>query len=369
MSGPPAAALKRFEDRYKKTYGADSLMRVSDIPDYHVLPTGSLALDYALGIGGLPEGRIIEYYGPPGIGKTTMAILNMIAAQHQYPDKMVAFFDVEHTFDKNLAVAFGLDPERCYWFESDDAEEVADKVRMVTGNEDQLFSVATLDSIGSMISRAEMEKKADEESVGRVPKIVTRMMKQSNSLCPRNRVTLILINQMRAAIGSYGADTDTPGGWSLKFETTIKVKFKRTATKEFIVKRGEDSFKVGHEVAALVERNKVGPQKRTAVIGLITVPSEEYGPPGIDAPTEAWTLGKMFGVIAQSGAYYTFPDGERIHTEAKAKVYLQEHPEVVGMVREGVLSALKDDAVEPVETEEAEEVKDGVASKFAGAGS
>jgi recombination protein RecA len=342
-AGPSAAALKKFEDRFAKVFGADTLQRTAEVNPYEVISTGSLTLDYRLSVGGIVEGRLNEWWGPDGIGKTTMCIIGMAEAQRKHPGKMVAFIDMEQKFDKAWAVAHGVNLERLYLYTPASAEDVADAAKEMVRS--GLFADIVIDSIGAMIPEAEKEKDADEAVMAAQAKIVTRMVKILAVESQQNGTCINLINQVRANLG-YGADTTTGGGFALRHSTTMKFKMRRTGTPPFKVKMGSEDRIVGHEIAITVERNGVGPAYRTAIITLFHTASEKYGPIGIDVVDEAATLGIDTKVIGQSGAWYTLPGGARHNGKDKMVEALRGDPGMVSAIRTAVLASVAGEITE-----------------------
>lgn len=337
-------ALSKFNERMTKEFGPGSVLTSSDLRAYDVIPTGSLALDYALGVGGYPMGRIVEVWGAEGIGKTFMAILALKEAQKAYPDKAVAFLDVEHTFDLHHAEGLGLDtsPDRFAILSPRAAEEVADMLRNAI--QEGVFSMIVLDSIGAMIPQKEIEKGSDEAVVALQAKIVTRMVKVATAELAKNPAVVMLINQVRANVSAYGAATTTGGGFALKHASTMKLKLKRTGTPPYSVKDEDgDKLPVGHEIAILVERNKVAPGGREATVGIFSVASDEFGPKGVDRALEAAHIGlkKSVGVIERSGAWYTFlPTEERFQGQEALVEYLRANPSQIEEVRRAAIASL-----------------------------
>lgn len=353
------AALKKFEQRFAKVFGENTLKRSAEINPYEVISTGSLTLDYRLTVGGYVEGRLVEIWGPDGVGKTTLSIFGMREAQKKYPDKMVAFIDVEQKFDKAWAAAHGVDLTRLYLYEPDSAEDVADALKEMC--QSGLFSMVVLDSIGAMIPEVEREKDAGDAVVGTTAKLITRMVKLNAVEASRSGTTVLMINQVRANIG-YGADTTTGGGWALKHSTTMKFKLRRTGTPPYKAKVGGEERTVGQEIAIYVERNGVAPAYRTAIVNLFTVPTEKYGPIGIDQSAEAATLGVDTGVIKQAGAWYTVPGGQRFQGREALVDYLRTDPEMRTAIRNAILASVAGD----IQGEESDEDEITVAEEGGG---
>lgn len=343
-------AREKFAAEFAKAFGEGSLERFEDTNPYVVIPTGSISLDMALGVGGLVVGRLHEWWGTEGIGKTSLA-LNLVAqAQAAFPDQFVSWVDMERTFDWPWAIANGVDPNRLWLMKPSSAEEAADAVKKFTSGKG-VVSLVVLDSIGAMIAEKEKEKGAGDAVVGNQAKIVTRMVKMAAVECSNNNTTLLMINQVRANIG-YGADTTTGGGWALKHCTTTKVKFGRTGSSPLTVGKGEDKTEVGHEVACRVERNKVSLPRLKGEFVLLRVETTEYGPIGVDRADEACRLGIKYGIIGSAGSWFTLPlTGERVQGREKVLSILRESPDIVTHIRTQLLAISAKDVL-------AEEQKD-----------
>jgi recombination protein RecA len=340
MSKAREAALRRFKEKFEKNYGEGSLELAADnLVPYEVISTGSLTLDYRTGVGGLVEGRLVEYWGPDGVGKTTFAMMACREAQKKH-DKEVAWIDVEHKLDKPWAAAQGVDLKRCHIYPPNNAEDVADAMKDMIRSD--LFSIIVLDSIGGMIPEAEKEKDADQAVMAQQAKIVTRMVKIAATEAPKTHTIPLFINQVRANL-SYGADTTTGGGFALKHATTMKMRFRRTGDDPLKASIfGEDKpIIVGHKVAIYIERNGVAPAYKTAIVGLFNQPTEKYGPQGVDIVDEAVTLGLNLGVIDQSGGWYTLPTtGERINGRDKLVEALRHEPDTIADLRTRILATV-----------------------------
>lgn len=338
------AALNKFQERFQKAFGEGTLQSAADIPPYEVIPTGSLILDVATGVGGYPLGRLIELWGIESGGKTTLTLIGLAEAQRKFPGKRTGFIDMEQTFDPTLAQGYGVDIEKLDVFRPQSAEDVADAMKMML--QSGFYSMIVLDSIGAMIPEAEKEKDADEAVVALQAKIVTRMVKIAAVEATRSGTVVLLINQVRANVGGYGADTTTGGGWALRHVTTLKLKVKRTGTALYKVKIAGEDHLVGQEIAIEIEKNKVAPPKRTATINLMIQDSERYGPKGIDKADEATTLGLKFGGITQSGGWYVIDQtGEKVNGRDKVVESLRSTPEIVESIRQGALASLRGEIV------------------------
>jgi recombination protein RecA len=232
----------------------------------------------------------------------------------------------------------------------ENSEDVADMAKMAI--QSGLFSLVILDSVGGMVTEEEFEKAADKATVGTAAKIITRMVKIAAVLCDDTDTTMIIVNQTRANISITGGTT-TGGGFALKHVSTHKIKLRRTGTAPYTVGSKENQETVGFELAALVEKNKVAPPRRTATFGLFVAPSEKYGPVGIDRVSEAVSLGLRLGVIENTGGYYRLPGSEsKLHGREALIDALRADPAALAEVRRQALEHVADQvAAEVPETD------------------
>lgn len=330
-------AIADFENKFVKDMGV-TLNRSDLVTPYEVIPTGSLTLDQALKIGGFPLGRVVELWGPEHAGKTSLAVLTAAQAQKTYPDKMVAWVDMEQTFDRAWAVKLGLDLNRI-WLPPPPktAEDVGDMTKRFV--ESGLCSLVVLDSVGGMIAKIEFEKEADEATVGNVAKIVTRMVKQCSPIGHANGTTTMVINQVRSNIARYGADTTTSGGWALKHITTMKLKVQRGGSRPKMVRHHGADIPVGYEVTVKVEKNKCAPYGSVASLWLFNQETAKYGPVGVDRAAEAAEFALDLGIITGTG-WYTLPDATRLQGKEAVIEELRTRPELISEIRDAVLSTV-----------------------------
>lgn len=346
-------ALDAFMAKMSKTYGEATITLAPTVTEYDVIPTGSITLDYYLSVGGYVVGRLHEMWGSEGAGKTTMNLITAAQAQRKFPDRVVAWIDVEHRLDKAWAVTHGVDLQKMLHIVPSDAEEVADQVKDLCRS--GLVSFIVVDSIGAMIPEREKEKDAGDAVVGKQAQIVTRMVKIAAVEAAKTSTTVMFINQVRANVGGYGSPTTTGGGFALKHATTTKLMVKRQGGLEPLKAKiaGEDRV-VGHHIAINIERNSVAPAYRVATFPMFHVATEKYGPIGIDAADEATTIGIKTGVIQQAGAWYTItPTGERVQGRDSVVESLRNAPATIGMVRDRALAAVAKEVIaeEPSENQ------------------
>jgi recombination protein RecA len=320
-----ARAREKFDAQFEKSYGEGTIDGSGEVVPYEVISTGSLSVDYSMGVGGYVEGRLYEIWGQDAIGKTTFALQGVREAQKKHPELLVAWIDMEHTFDRQWAITHGVNigPNGMRIITPQSAEDVADQMKDCLRS--GLFSMIVLDSIGAMIPEAEKEKDADQATMAIQAKIVTRMVKIAAVEADNTGTVVIMLNQVRANL-SYGADTTTGGGFALKHVTTGKLKLSRGGSTPLTVRvPGEEKpVEVGYEVAIQNERNKVAPPKRRAHFVLLHSGTDKYGPVGIDRADEAVTVGIISGAIEQKGGWFTLPGEEKS---------IQGRPAVVDAVR------------------------------------
>jgi recombination protein RecA len=307
-----------------------------------VTTTGSLTLDYALGVGGWVGGRMHEIVGVEGVGKTTLTFCSLAALQRAYPGKAVCYIDMEQTFDVRWAMANGLDldPDRFIPLRPNHAEDVSDMLRTICHEAD--ISGVAVDSIGGMESKAAFEKDAEESIVGRNAQIITRMVKNVATLARQRNITVLLVNQYRANIAAAGRGGDISAGpKALRYATTTKIAMRRTAEPVVRIRLDGEEEEVSRQVMARVERNKVAPQGRTAKFFICNQPVPDAGLKiGIDRADEAISLGLVTGVIGQRGAWYDLPSGQKCNGRAAALEILRGSEEEVDRVRAEAIGKL-----------------------------
>lgn len=351
--------LAKFQESFEKSFGDDTLKRGKP-QSYSVIPTGSINLDLALGVGGYIEGRIVEIWGQDDAGKTTLAFLGIAEAQRKYPKKLVAYIDVENKVDESWAEALGVNLGQWFVYTPKNAEDVADSLKKFV--EDPLFSMVVVDSVGAMMGRVEQEKQAEDAVVAVTARIVTRMVKHATFFAPINGAVVLILNQVRDVIDSYGAKTTTPGGRALKHASTMKIKLSGAAKQAVMATVKGERIPIGKEVAAKVERNKVAPAGPVGMFFLKNVPTEKHGGVGIDKAIEAATVGVKLGIIPRHGNSYVEPtSGEKFVGLDKLVTALQEDPARVEAIRDLLvrLRAPAEIDEEPLtsEPEEAEETE------------
>jgi recombination protein RecA len=337
---PQATALQKFTVEFEKAF--PKTLTLKPQRKYEFISTGSLDLDAQMG-GGFVRGRLAELWGIEQTGKSTLLMCSCAEAQRLEPDKMIAWVDVEKTFDPNWANAHGVDTERMFLAQPDDAEQVADIIKKLISSD--LCSFIVLDSIGAMIPKVEKEKDADEATMAIAAKVITRMVKIAAADLPKSNAVLAVINQARANL-AYGGDLARTGGFALSHVTTHRL-YHRRAEKPFLAGSKADGTEViyGQRLAIKVEKNKIAPPGRTAYVTMFNQETE-HGPIGIDAAQDALMMGVRLGVIRRSGAWHYLPDETKHGSKEETLAYLRQNRPAIELIREGMLTVVSKEHVD-----------------------
>ena len=303
----------RKRRKIEKDYGKGTIMRLGDDISVNVeaLSTGSLSLDLALGIGGIPKGRIVEIYGPEASGKTTLALHAVASAQKAGGD--AAYIDVEHALEPAYARALGVDIDSLLISQPDTGEQALDIAESLVRS--GAVDVVVVDSVAALIPRVELEGEVGDTVVGALARLMSQAMRRLAGAISKNNCTVIFINQLRQKIGvMYGNPETTPGGLALKYYASVRIDVRRIET----LKVGGEM--VGNRTRAKVVKNKVAPPFREAEFDIM------YGE-GISKIGEIIDLGAKLELIDKAGAWYTVA-GQRIQGRDGVKTYLTENPEI-----------------------------------------
>lgn len=293
-------AIKQIKAKINKDYGEGSIMSLSERPqDVEVISTGSLGLDIALGVGGLPRGRVIEIYGPESSGKTTIAIHAMAEAQKL--GGICAFIDAEHAFDREYAEALGVktdEVEICQPESGDVALEIADRLISSGG-----FDLVVIDSVAALVPKAELEGEMGDSKMGLHARLMSQAMRKMTGGISKTNTCVIFINQLREKIGvMFGNPETTTGGNALKFYASVRLDVRRSTTVANSVMNGEQ--KIGNETTVKVIKNKVAPPFTSTKFDIL------YGQ-GIDKAGEIVDIGVEKDVLQKSGSWYSYK-GDKI---------------------------------------------------------
>jgi len=318
-----AAALSQIE----KQFGKGSIMRLgeSDVAkDIQVVSTGSLGLDIALGIGGLPRGRVVEIYGPESSGKTTLTL--SVIAQMQKLGGTAAFIDAEHALDPQYAGKLGVIVEQLLISQPDNGEQALEIADMLvrSGSVD----VVVIDSVAALVPRAEIEGEMGEPQMGLQARLMSQALRKLTANIKRSNTLVIFINQIRMKIGVlFGNPETTTGGNALKFYASVRIDIRRIGS----IKKGEEV--IGSETRAKVVKNKVAPPFRNADFDIL------YGE-GISREGEIIELGVAHNIIEKSGAWYAYGKDRIGQGKDNTRDYLREHPEMAQEIEAKIRAAV-----------------------------
>ena len=306
-------ALETAMAQIKKNFGAGSIMRLGDAASMNVevIPTGSLTLDLALGVGGLPKGRIVEIYGPESSGKTTLAL--HVVAEAQKMGGEVAFVDAEHALDPEYAAALGVDIENMLVSQPDYGEQALEITDALVRS--GAISVVVVDSVAALTPRAEIEGEMGESVVGLQARLMSQALRKLAGSIAKTNCLVIFINQIRDKIGGiYGSSETTTGGRALKFFSSVRLDIRRTES----LKNGSEVM--GNHTRVKVVKNKVAPPFREAEFDIM------YGE-GISHNGELIDLGVKYDLVQKSGSWYSIGDERIGQGRDNAKNYLRDNPD------------------------------------------
>lgn len=327
-----AEALRSIE----KVYGKGSVMRLGDHPkvDVDVIPSGSLVLDQALGVGGYPRGRIVEIYGPESSGKTTLALEAVAEAQKK--GGRAAYVDAEHAIDPNYAEKLGVNIDELILSQPDSGEQALEIVEMLA--QSGAIDIIIVDSVAALVPQAELDGVMSDNQVGLQARLMSKAMRKLAGVLDRTGCLVIFINQIREKVGvMYGNPETTTGGRALKFYATIRLDIRRAD----VIKNGKDI--IGNTVKVKVVKNKVAPPFKTCVIEMI------YGQ-GFTREGEILELGTQLGLLQKTGSWFVY-NGEKIgNGKDAASSYLKEHQQIADTLDAAIKEKLKKG--EGVETED-----------------
>ena len=314
-------ALETAMQQIEKMYGKGSIMRygAESTMNVEAIPTGSLSLDLALGIGGLPRGRIVEIYGPESSGKTTLAL--HVLAEAQKMGGEVAFVDAEHALDPTYAKALGVNVEDMLISQPDTGEQALDITESLVRS--SAVDVVVVDSVAALIPRIELEGEMGDSVVGALARLMSQAMRRLAGCISKNGCTVIFINQLRQKIGvMYGNPETTPGGLALKYYASVRIDVRRIET----LKVGGEM--IGNRTRAKVIKNKCAPPFKEAEFDIM------YGE-GISKVGEIVDLGVKLEIIDKAGAWFTVGE-QRIQGRDAVKEYLLCNPEVCANIEQQI---------------------------------
>ncbi len=341
MAEEKLKVLQAAMDKLEKDYGKGAVMRMSDRPveDVAVIPSGSIGIDLALGVGGYPRGRIIEIYGPESSGKTTLAIHAIAEAQKQ--GGIAAFIDAEHAFDSTYAQALGVDIDNMVISQPDNGEQALEIAEQLIRS--GAIDIVVVDSVAALTPKAEIEGDMGDSKMGLHARLMSQALRKLTSAISKTKTTCIFINQLRDKIGvMFGNPETTTGGNALKFYSSIRIDVRKgTALKD-----GEDQ--IGNRTKVKIVKNKVAPPFKRAEFDI------EYGE-GISKIGEIIDLGVELGVIKKAGSWFSYGEGKIGQGREAVKERLATDSELAVKIEAEVRAALAPASKEVKTTVETQE--------------
>ena len=330
VSAEKLKALQVAMDKIDKAYGRGSIMKLGDdnVEDIDVIPTGSIGLDFALGVGGYPRGRIIEIYGPESSGKTTLAIHAIAEAQKL--GGIAAIIDAEHAFDRFYAEKLGVDVNNLWISQPDNGEqalEIADQLIRSSA-----IDIIVIDSVAALTPKAEIEGDMGESKMGLQARLMSQALRKLTATISNTNTTCIFINQLRDKLGvMFGSPETTTGGNALKFYASVRIDIRRLGQ----IKDGEDIL--GNMTRVKVVKNKVAPPFRKTEFEIL------FGE-GISKVGEIVDLGVLYGIIRKSGAWFSYSDTKLGQGRDAAKRMIADNPELAEELEAKIMAAMKEKA-------------------------
>ena len=321
-------ALQAAMDKIEKNFGKGSIMKLGDenVQQVEVIPTGSIALNAALGVGGYPKGRIIEIYGPESSGKTTLAIHAI--AEGQKAGGIAAFIDAEHAFDRFYASKLGVDVDNLWISQPDNGEQALEIAEQLIRS--SAIDIIVIDSVAALTPKAEIEGDMGDNKVGLQARLMSQALRKLTSAISKTNTTCIFINQLREKIGvMFGNPETTTGGNALKFYASVRLDIRRATQ----LKDGEEV--IGNQTRVKVVKNKVAPPFRKAEFDIM------FGE-GISRAGEIIDLGAELGIIKKSGSWYSYNDTKLGQGRDASKQVIQDNPELAEELEGLIFAALKD---------------------------
>lgn len=322
-------ALALVLEKMDKTYGKGTVMKMGDsaVEEVEVIPSGSLGLDIALGVGGYPKGRVIEIYGPESSGKTTLTMHAI--AESQKAGGIAAFIDAEHAFDAVYAKKLGIDVENLIISQPDNGEqalEIADNL-IRSG----AIDIVVIDSVAALTPKAEIEGEMGDSKMGLHARLMSQALRKLTATISRTKCTVIFINQLREKIGvMFGNPETTTGGNALKFYASVRIDIRRSGSP---IKVGEDA--VGNRVKVKIVKNKVAPPFKNTEFDIM------YGE-GISKVGEILDLGVEYDIVKKSGSWFSYGDTKLGQGRDAVKDLLKDNPELLEELSEKIKMAIKE---------------------------
>ena len=320
-------ALQAAMDKIEKSFGKGSIMKMGEevVEQVEVIPTGSIALNAALGVGGYPRGRIIEIYGPESSGKTTLAIHAI--AEAQKAGGIAAFIDAEHAFDRFYAAKLGVDVDNLFISQPDNGEQALEIAEQLIRS--SAIDIIVVDSVAALTPKAEIEGDMGDNKVGLQARLMSQALRKLTSAVSKTRTTCIFINQLREKIGvMFGNPETTTGGNALKFYASVRLDIRRSTQ----LKDGEEV--IGNQTKVKVVKNKVAPPFKKAEFDIM------YGE-GISRSGEIVDLGVECNVIKKSGSWFSYGESKLGQGRETVKQLVMDNPELAEELTQKIVEAME----------------------------
>jgi len=316
--------LKEAISQIKQKFGEGAIMKLKEVKpaSVDVISTGCISLDLALGVGGLPRGRVVEIYGPEASGKTTVAL--HVIAEAQRKGGVGAFVDAEHALDPEYAKRIGVNVEELLISQPESGEEALEIVKTLV--ESGEVDVIVVDSVAALVPKAEISGEMGEFEIGLQARLMSQALRVLSSSIAKTKSIVIFLNQTRMKIGAYGKPETTPGGLALKFYASVRIELKRTAQ----IKKGDEI--IGNKILAKIVKNKVAAPFKTAEFNI-------YYNEGISKEADLINTGLKYGVIKKSGSWLEFENKKLGQGIEQAKEFLKQNQDLAQEIRKKIFEA------------------------------
>ncbi|MCD8236859.1 MAG: recombinase RecA [Prevotellaceae bacterium] len=331
-------ALQAAMDKIEKSFGRGTIMKLGDdnVEAVEVIPSGSIGLNAALGVGGYPKGRIIEIYGPESSGKTTLAIHAIAEAQKQ--GGIAAFIDAEHAFDRFYAEKLGVDINNLWISQPDSGEQALEIAGQLIHS--SAIDIIVVDSVAALTPKAEIEGDMGDNKVGLQARLMSQALRKLTSTINKTNTTCIFINQLREKIGvMFGNPETTTGGNALKFYSSVRLDIRRVTS----IKDGDEVK--GNQVRVKVVKNKVAPPFRKAEFDIM------FGS-GISKSGEIVDLGVQLGIVKKSGSWFSYNDSKLAQGRDATKKLMEDNPELADEIEQQIMAKLTGKELDMIEENE-----------------